>query len=74
MVDHLKEVDESYFRHLLEAWWIAGQSLIASWAALIHGVFPGLFRTTATRILDNILSRKHHRLIGQDDYSQRRDE
>jgi hypothetical protein len=66
MISHLKEVDESYFRHLGEAWRISAHCLLAASAAFVHGVFPLLLKTTATDLLLGITSRHQKRLAHLD--------
>ncbi len=48
---HLEEAGMSYGAHLKRAWSIGGPLLVAGGACLIHGLFPSLFTTTATRTI-----------------------
>jgi len=41
----------SYGAHLKRAWSIGGPLLVAGGACLVHGLFPSLFTTTATRTI-----------------------
>ena len=45
---HLSEAGLSYGAHLRRAWRIGGSLLVAGAACLIHGIFPGVFRTKAS--------------------------
>ena len=40
-----------YGAHLKRAWSIGGPLLVAGGACLVHGLFPSLFQTTATRTI-----------------------
>jgi hypothetical protein len=48
---HLEEAGMSYGAHLKRAWSIGGPLLVAGGACLVHGLFPSLFTTTATRTI-----------------------
>jgi len=61
VTEHLKTVNENYFKHLMEAWRISASCVVAALAAFVHGLFPGLMTATATNLLKNILSRHHER-------------
>ena len=55
MNSHLDNVNESYLKHLSEAWKISWLCLLASGAALIHGLIPRIFTSTASNILKKII-------------------
>jgi uncharacterized protein YjeT (DUF2065 family) len=59
---HLGSVQESYGGHLLEAWRISLMCLVASLAAFLHGLFPFLLGSTATRLISKVLERHAQRL------------
>jgi hypothetical protein len=46
---HLAQAGMDYLAHLGRASRIGGRLLVAGGACLIHGVFPGLFTTKASR-------------------------
>ena len=48
---HLEETGMGYGAHLKRAWSIGGPLLVAGGACLVHGLFPSLFSTTATRTI-----------------------
>ena len=45
---HLQQVGESWREHRRFAWFYAGQCLAASVMALIHGLVPAWFETSAS--------------------------
>ena len=45
---HPRSVGETYCQHLAEAVCVGGWMIAAGLAAVVHGVFPGLFTTTAS--------------------------
>jgi hypothetical protein len=50
-IDHPRSVGESYGAHCATAWSFGSRLLVASLAAFVHGVFPGLCKTTASGIV-----------------------
>jgi hypothetical protein len=40
-MNHLKEVNRSYFHHLYHAWRVAG-------ILIVHGLFPNVWKTKAS--------------------------
>jgi hypothetical protein len=46
---HLKSVNENYFEHMLIAYKVSYNMLYGSLLALIHGLIPGLFQTSASK-------------------------
>ena len=45
---HLKSVNENYLKHMLVALKVSYNMLYGSLLALIHGLIPGLFQTSAS--------------------------
>ncbi len=58
---HLKKVNESYLKHMLEAWLIAIIFILSGFIVLIHSIFPFLFQTTASTMVKNIIKRTNER-------------
>lgn len=54
---HLKEVNEKYFKHLIEASLISLSLMVASIACILHAIFPFIFTNTASTIMRKILNR-----------------
>ncbi len=50
-VDHPQSVGESYFEHLLVAFGFGFKMLGAGLACMIHGLVPGLFKTTGSQAI-----------------------
>jgi hypothetical protein len=46
--EHLKSVNENYFEHMLIALKVSSNMFYGSLLALIHGLIPGLFQTSAS--------------------------
>lgn len=47
-LDHPATIDEGYFEHLLFAFKFSGRLFRMGFAALVHGVVPATFETTAS--------------------------
>ena len=45
---HLKSVNENYLEHMLIAFKVSYNMLYGGLLALIHGLIPGLFQTSAS--------------------------
>ena len=45
---HLRSVNENYFEHMLIALKVSSNMFYGSLLALIHGLIPGLFQTSAS--------------------------
>ena len=45
---HLRSVNENYFQHMLIALKVSSNMFYGSLLALIHGLIPGLFQTSAS--------------------------
>ena len=52
--DHLTEAGMSYGAHLRRATRVGTRMLRAGGACLVHGIFPGIFCTTATRTITHL--------------------
>ena len=46
--DHLSSVNENYFEHMLVALKVSFKMFYGSLLALIHGLIPGVFQTSAS--------------------------
>ena len=46
--DHLNLVNENYFQHMLVALKVSFKMFYGSLLALIHGLIPGVFQTSAS--------------------------
>ena len=53
--NHLKEINESYFEHMIHALKASLKLSIASKACFIHAIAPFLFEKTATNLCKKIL-------------------
>ncbi len=53
--EHLKDVSETYLKHLMGSLIIAVKLLLLVPVMLVHGIVPGLFKKTTTNALENIL-------------------
>lgn len=58
---HLKLVNENYFKHMIEAWSVAFIFIAAGLVCLLHSFLPFLFKTTASTMVKNIISRTNKR-------------
>ena len=45
---HLRSVNENYFEHMVIALKVSSNMFYGSLLALIHGLIPGLFQTSAS--------------------------
>lgn len=55
--DHPASVGESYWQHLAFALGFSFKLFVAAVAALVHAVFPFLFKTTASGLIADMASR-----------------
>ena len=55
--EHPRSVGESYGEHRATAWSFAGRMFVGACAAFVHGVFPGLCKTTASAIVRELNQR-----------------
>ena len=53
---HLEQVDERYFKHMLVALKISFQLLVGAVMAFMHGIIPSLFTTSASNIIKKLYS------------------
>ncbi len=58
---HLKEVNENYFKHMLEAWLIVFIFITAGIVCFVHSIFPFIFKTTASTMVKNVINRTNRR-------------
>jgi len=65
--DHPGTLGESYFQHQRAAFSYAATLLAASLAALVHGLVPCLFKTTASRTV----ARLHANMTARIERNQR---
>jgi hypothetical protein len=54
--EHLEQVDEHYFKHMLVALKISFQLLLGAVIAFMHGIIPSLFTTSASDIIKKLYS------------------
>ena len=54
MVKHLKETGMSYFQHMFHALRVSSILILAATCCIIHSVFPCLFVSTASTMVDNL--------------------
>lgn len=54
MRNHLKEINQGYFEHLLGALGYAGTCLIAAFFLLAHGVLPFLWVKKGSALIDRL--------------------
>lgn len=47
-VDHPRAVNESYFEHMAAAFGVAGRLAVASAKCVVHGLVPGLCKTSGS--------------------------
>ena len=59
--DHLDEVQENYFEHLLAALSISGLLAKAGIACAVHAIVPGLCTRTASRCIARVSSNLNRR-------------
>lgn len=53
---HLKELGEGYFIHMITAWILGIQLILAGMVALIHGLIPIVFTHTVSNWICSINS------------------
>lgn len=56
-LDHPRDVEETYFQHMMVAFRFAGTMFTLSIVSLIHGIVPGLFTKTASSKIINLHNR-----------------
>ena len=59
---HIKSANEKYLEHMLVAFKVSYNMLYGSLLALIHGLIPGLFQTSASikiKELYEFINKKH---------------
>jgi len=60
-LDHPRSVDESYAEHARFAFGFSARLFGAAFAALIHAIFPALFKKSASTIVANLYERTRNR-------------
>ena len=55
--DHPAQMGETYFQHMWEALWTGSAMIAAGMAALVHGLIPALFQTTASDLARRVARR-----------------
>jgi len=53
--EHLEEIKEGYFKHGLSALYISYKMFVGSAMALIHAIYPDLFKSNASEICREIV-------------------
>jgi hypothetical protein len=59
--NHLNSCGEGYFQHMRFAGGVGIKMILAGLACLAHGLFPGLFETTGSRVIKSLAARFTHR-------------
>lgn len=54
---HLKKIGMSYFQHMRQAFLYSFTAFEAGFIFFIHGIFPHIFETTGSEIINNLNSR-----------------
>ena len=54
LLDHPRDIGETYTEHAGHAWFIGTRMILAGGACLVHALLPGLFVTTATTTVEDI--------------------
>lgn len=55
--EHPASVNETYLQHMGSAWSFSRALFLSSVAAFLHGIFPFLFVTTASRMVTRLYDR-----------------
>ena len=55
---HLADVQETYFEHQQVAFKYAANCFIAAMMALVHGIVPGYFQTSASDLVKRMASNR----------------
>lgn len=66
LFEHPRAVGETYGEHQRRAFWFAGQFLRAGLGCLVHGLLPGLCKTTGSDTVKRLhgeLTGRHHTAI-----------
>jgi hypothetical protein len=53
-VEHPQSVNETYFEHLIQAFYFAFLMIAGGFACLIHGLVPGLFTRFGSRTIGHL--------------------
>ena len=54
MSNHLQQVNMTYFSHLKRAWRIGSKMMYNGLLYIIHGVYPNVFETSASKCIDQL--------------------
>ena len=54
MFKHLQETNMGYFAHMFHSFGYAKEFFIASIKAVIHGIYPDIFKTTSTDLVNKL--------------------
>jgi len=52
--DHLSAVNENYFEHMLVALKVSFKMFYGGLLALVHGLIPGVFQTSASKKINEL--------------------
>ena len=58
---HLDEANESYFKHMIEAWLIVLALVGAASVCFVHSIIPAFFKRTASNTMRAVLNRTDSR-------------
>ncbi len=61
--NHLREVNLSYYDHLFVSLGYAKEAMTAAIVFFIHGLFPDVFETTGSNIIDKLNNKIKNRNI-----------
>lgn len=59
--DHLKKRNIHYGDHLKQAWRVSWKFWKAGWAMVLHGLWPPVYKTTATDTCHEVLDSLHNK-------------
>tara|TARA_B100001250_G_C19579870_1_gene691524 strand:- start:304 stop:507 length:204 start_codon:yes stop_codon:yes gene_type:complete len=62
-IEHLKSVNESYFKHFKIASRIGILMIIGGFQAILHAIFPGILKTSAS----DKIKKLHNQVLGRND-------
>tara|TARA_B110000858_G_C17532462_1_gene349846 strand:+ start:61 stop:315 length:255 start_codon:yes stop_codon:yes gene_type:complete len=64
LTNHIRSVDETYFEHMYNSFAFSIIFALSAVILIIHGVFPFLFKTTASDLVLNRLKKNRPNLFG----------
>lgn len=56
---HLEEINKGYFEHLIGAWTISGQLVLAASVCFVHGMFPDFAKSYASTRIKKLSEKLH---------------